>query len=75
MMQVTVKFGAGNSCTKDLPEGTTIGDIAANAAIRGYLGFGENVQFYLHSQAMPNHVVLHNGDVVSVQQAASEKGS
>lgn len=75
-MQVTIKFGPGNSVTTEkFVSGSTVGDLSADDSIRSALGYGDDVQFHMHGQDMPEHVQLQNGDVVTVVQAPGKKGS
>ena len=52
-MQVKIKYGS-QVIVRDLPEGTTIGDIKDDDTIRAALGYGDNVNATHNGSVLPN---------------------
>lgn len=72
---VTVRFGAGNSRTLQVPRGTTLGDVVNNPANKAALGYGDNVKALISRVAQPLNLQVANNDVIDIESVGSTKGS
>ena len=74
-MSITIKFGPGNAVTKELPRGTTIGQVLSDPNIKAVLGFGDNVEGRIGNVGQEAGTTLEDGDVVAVTVRANTKGA
>lgn len=72
-MNVTVKFGVGNSTAVDYDEGTTVDELLNDQDLRATLGFGSNVHVLVNDEPVSAGYELEEGDVVIIEQMASKK--
>ena len=72
-MRVTIHYGSGNTLDKEFPEGTTFGQIKADAALRSVLGYGQNVELRVGNVAQPDHGQLAPGDQIQVYDKGCTK--
>lgn len=72
-MSITIRYGSGNSLTKDFPAGTTLGCILGNQHVKAALGYGNNVAGHIGGVPQSGSLVPPDGATVSVNDVACEK--
>lgn len=75
MVSVTIKYGTGNSLTRNFDIPVTVGEILGDDSIAAALGFGDNVEGFINSVPQPDEVTLRDGDVLSVHDKACAKAA
>ena len=70
---ITVKFGAGNSITRDINGYETVEDVLNDQNVQGILGFGDNVDTYIGGVPAPARTTLTDGDVITLVTKANTK--
>lgn len=74
-MSITVKYGSGNSLTKTFPVGTTVDGVLKNDAIKGALGFGNNVEGHVDGVPQTGSTSLRDGITLAVYDKACQKAA
>lgn len=74
-MIVTFQYGSGNSVTRNLDYGTTLGTALRDPRIKAALGFGDNVQGVIGNVAQADNTPLKDNMLVTVQDKACNKAS
>ncbi len=74
-MQITINFGLSNSITKEVPDGTTVGQILSDRTFQSALGFGDNVVAKIDGFAQDNNRRLVNGDQLDLEVRANQKAA
>lgn len=72
-MKITVNFGLSNSLTREVPDGTTVGQILSNSNWMTTLGYGENVVAKIDGVTQSNDKRLVDGDEVDLEVRANTK--
>ena len=72
-MQVTFRYGSGNTTIREFAEGTSLG--CAIQQVRAGLGAGGNVQGFTGGVPQEDHTVLRDGMTVSLHDKACQKAS
>lgn len=75
MNRYTVKYGLLGSVTNECEEGTTVGELLRSPAIRGALGYGENIQAVIRGQVVSMNEEVQHGDEILVEKKAAEKAA
>lgn len=71
-MQVTVRYGATASITRDFPHGTTYADVAQQCA--SALGYdAANVNILSQGEIVSCQAVPHNGETIRIEKRAAQK--
>ena len=70
---ITIKYGFGNSIIKEVPVGTTVGDIIGDGGFQSALGYGNDVVARVTNQTVENGTVLNNGALLSLEKRANAK--
>lgn len=70
---VTVSFGPTSSATKNVPAGTTIGQILGSASWKAAVGFGDNVKALIDRVQQDLNTVVQDGDTIELETVANEK--
>lgn len=73
--EVTVRFGGGNSITKRVPEGSTIGDVVGRRDIKVALGYGDNIKVMIDRVEQDMDDVVTQGDTLDIETAAATKAA
>jgi hypothetical protein len=73
-MKITVSF-SGNTITKTVASGTTVGTILADRNLQAVLGFGANVQGQVDGVKVGNEAALNEGDELEIVTKANEKAA
>lgn len=73
-MEITFRYGVGNSLTNQVPNGWTIGHAKNDPVIRAALGFGANVKGHVCGIAQTDCTPLAPGMIVTFADAPQEKG-
>jgi len=74
MNDVTVKFGS-EVISKNVPFGTTIGQLINDPDLRATLGYGDNTRALINGVEQPNSAVVPNGAIVKVETRANSKAN
>ena len=72
-LTVLVKYGIGNTISRVVPVGSTIGALLADPQVKGALGYGANVQGFVAGVPQGSNIPLRDSDVVSVHDVACTK--
>lgn len=72
-IRITVEFGYANSITKEVPAGTTIGQIKADRNLMAALGYGTNVAALVDGVEQGDSIVLEQDDTVTLEVKANKK--
>lgn len=72
-ISVSISYGADNSLTRSVPQGTKVGQLLADPAIKAALGFGDNVQAVIDGARQEAGATLRNGDEIVVESRACAK--
>lgn len=72
---ITIKYGTGNTLTRNFTTPITIRQILQDRTIKGALGYGDNVEGRLGGVPQPDTNNLVNGDVLEVFDKACSKGA
>lgn len=75
MASVTIRYGSGNTLTKDFPEGTSVGCVLTNTAVKAALGYGNNVQGNVSGVPVPDSNTIYSGMTISVTDKACNKAA
>ena len=67
------KFGTGNLAEKDFPEGTSLGCMKNNEALRAALGYPQNVECRVGGITQPDNYVPTSSLTISIVSRACEK--
>lgn len=71
-MRIKIKYGL-DSITRPINDGSTVEDLRRNTVIQMAVGYGDNVNFSRDGEVLDSDEVLHDGDVVTVENRANEK--
>lgn len=69
-----LRFGATNSLRVNLV-GQLVSAVLANAAYRGALGFGQNVQAKINGAPVDGNYVIREGETIDIENRAQEKAA
>ena len=72
MKRVTVKYSI-NALSREVPEGTTVGQLVGDTAVKAALGFGDNIKVLLHGVELPNDAVIPPGECLFIETRANQK--
>lgn len=72
MIKVTIEF-SGNSISKSVSAGTTVGAVISDANLKAVLGFGSNVEAQIDGVTAANDAALSEGDTVTIVTKANTK--
>lgn len=61
MKRVSMRYGT-TEITREVPEGTTCGQLAQDSSIKALLGCGDNVRFLLNGIEMPAQAMAPDAD-------------
>jgi hypothetical protein len=73
MVNITIKYGTGNTLTKSFTTPVTISQVLQDPSVKGALGYGSNVEGHLLGVPQDGGITLRSGDVLSVHDKASTK--
>lgn len=74
-IRVKIQYGTGNTTTRDLPRGATVGQVLTDPTVRGALGYGTSVEGHIDSRPMPTGTTLADCDHVQVYDVACTKAA
>ena len=74
MIKVTIAY-SGNSITKNVAAGTTVGSILTDANLKAVLGFGQNIEAQVNGASAESAVVLSDGDELDLVTKANTKAA
>lgn len=75
MISVTLKFGLTKQVTREVPEGTTLRTILADATNKAVLGYPENVSGVVDGVTMSLDDAPSDGDTVVLEKQAASKAA
>ena len=73
MIRITVEYGTGNTVTKSVAPGTTLGQILADGGIKSVLGYGASVEGQIGGVTQNATVPLQDGMTVRIVDKACSK--
>ncbi len=73
MYTVTVKQGVSGTITREVVEGTTVGQLIADSYIKAHLGYGENVSIVCNGETLEDSDTINDGDVLLIEKQAAAK--
>ena len=73
-MKIVVRYGI-DRMEKEVPTGTTIGQLKANESVKAGLGLGDNVKALIAGQEVGDDVQVPSGAMVSFETQANSKAS
>jgi sulfur carrier protein ThiS len=71
--RVTINFGLSNTIEKQVPEGTTVGDILSDPNYKAILGFPDSVVAKIDGVTQDRSTEVEDGDVVDIEVQANTK--
>lgn len=74
-IQISVRYGAANVLEKEVPSGTTVGDIKRNRDFMAALGAPANVKALIDGIEQTDASPLDDGDEVSLETVANVKAA
>lgn len=75
-MEVTIKYGIGNSRTKQVETTATVGEVISDSNLQAELGYDSDaVRAIVGGVAVESGFQLSAGDTVSLEDKASEKAA
>lgn len=72
-MKIKVSYGSGNVCEQEFPAGTSVGCVLSNARIKGFLGYGSNVEGRIGGVPQADSTPLYTDVSISVTDRACVK--
>ena len=72
-IEVEVQFGVGNRIVRSFPDGTTIGQIVNDEAVRAALGHPSNVRPLIRRVEQSANTRAVNGDVIVLETVGTSK--
>ncbi len=75
MAEFIVKFGIGNSLTKDTANYPTVASVLQDNNLKAALGFGDSVDAFVNGVQAPVDAPTIGGSVISIQTRAHTKGA
>jgi hypothetical protein len=73
-MRIVINY-SGNSITKNVATGTTVGSILGDANLKAVLGFGGNIEAQVNGASAASAVVLSDGDELDLVTKANTKAA
>ena len=74
-MKVKVSYGSGHSCEEEFPAGTSVGCVLSNSRIKGFLGYGSNVEGRIGGVPQADSTPLYTDVSISVTDKSCTKAS
>ena len=74
-IEVTVRFGVGNSRTYTTALGTTVGQVKSNTENKNALGYPATVRALIHRVEQNDSVQVCNRDVIDLETVGTSKAS
>lgn len=74
-IRITVSFGHSNRLEKEVPAGTTVGQVVNDANVRAALGYPQNVRPLIHRIQQDVNSPLSNGDEIVLETVGTSKAS
>jgi len=75
MISITLKFGLTKQVTREVPEGTSLRQVLADATNKAVLGYPENVSGVVDGVTIGMDDELTDGDTVVLEKQAASKAS
>lgn len=75
MNQVTLKHGISGVIKKEVPDGTTVGQLLADQSIKAVLGYGESVTVVSNGETLSLNDEIEAGDVLIIEKQAAAKAA
>lgn len=73
MLRVTLRFGMTRQITREVPQGTTVGQILSAQNNRVLLGYGENVVAVSNGVTLDQNDLIEDGSTLVIEQQAAKK--
>lgn len=73
MLRVTLRFGMTRQITREVPQGTTVGQVLSAQNNRVLLGYGENVVAVSNGVTLNQNDLIEDGSTLVIEQQAAKK--